>query len=87
MRYLAVDLGRQGIRINAISAGAVNTLAARGVAHFRDLLRINAERAPLQRSIESEEVGNAALFLASDLSSAVTGETMYVDAGFHITAG
>jgi len=87
VRYLAVDLGRQGIRINAISAGAVNTLAARGVAHFRDLLRINAERAPLQRSIESEEVGNAALFLASDLSSAVTGETMYVDAGFHITAG
>ncbi|MDQ3389577.1 MAG: enoyl-ACP reductase [Gemmatimonadota bacterium] len=87
VRYLAVDLGSRGIRINAISAGAVNTLAARGVAHFRDLLRITAERAPLGRAIDTAEVGKAALFLASDLSSGMTGETMYVDAGFNITAG
>ena len=87
VRYLAVDLGGDGIRINAISAGAVNTLAARGVAHFRDLLKITAERSPLGRAIEVEEVGGAALFLASDLSSGMTGETMYVDAGFNITAG
>jgi len=87
VRYLAVDLGRQGIRINAISAGAINTLAARGVAHFRDLLRITAERAPLGRAIEPEEVANATLFLASHLGSGVTGETIYVDAGFHVTAG
>jgi enoyl-[acyl-carrier protein] reductase I len=87
VRYLAVDLGRQGIRINAISAGAINTLAARGVAHFRDLLRITGERAPLGRVIEQEEVANAAVFLASPLASGVTGETIYVDAGFHVTAG
>ena len=87
VRYLAVDLGADGIRINAVSAGAVNTLAARGVAHFRDLLKITAERAPLGRAIEVEEVGGATLFLASDLSSGMTGETMYVDAGFNITAG
>jgi enoyl-[acyl-carrier protein] reductase I len=87
VRYLAVDLGTSGIRVNAISAGAVNTLAARGVAHFRDLLKITAERAPMRRAIEVEEVGNAALFLASSLSSGITGETMYVDAGFNITAG
>jgi enoyl-[acyl-carrier protein] reductase I len=87
VRYLAVDLGARGIRINAISAGAVNTLAARGVAHFRDLLKITAERAPMGRAIEPAEVGNATLFLASDLSTGITGETMYVDAGFNITAG
>ncbi len=87
VRYLAVDLGQRGIRINAVSAGAINTLAARGVAHFRDLLRITAERSPLKRTVEPDEVGNATLFLASPLSAGVTGETMYVDAGFNITAG
>lgn len=87
VRYLAVDLGARGIRINAVSAGAVNTLAARGVAHFRDLLKITAERAPLGRAIEVDEVGNATLFLASPLSTGMTGEVMYVDAGFNITAG
>lgn len=87
VRYLAVDLGARGIRINAISAGAVNTLAARGVAHFRDLLKITAERSPMNRAIEVDEVGNAALFLASELASGITGEVMYVDAGFNITAG
>ncbi|MFL5384226.1 MAG: enoyl-ACP reductase [Longimicrobiaceae bacterium] len=87
VRYLAVDLGPSGVRVNAVSAGAVNTLAARGVAHFRDLMRITAERSPLKRTVEAEEVGRATLFLASDLSSGITGETMYVDAGFNITAG
>jgi enoyl-[acyl-carrier protein] reductase I len=87
VRYLAVDLGASGIRINAISAGAVNTLAARGVAHFRDLLKVTADRSPLGRAIDVEEVAKASLFLASDLGSGVTGETLYVDAGFHITAG
>ena len=87
VRYLAVDLGQRGIRINAVSAGAVNTLAARGVAHFRDLLKITAERAPMKRSIEVDEVGNSTLFLASDLSTGITGEVIYVDAGFHVTAG
>ena len=87
VRYLAVDLGAAGIRINAVSAGAVNTLAARGVSHFRDLQKITAERSPLGRAIDVDEVGNATLFLASDLASGMTGETMYVDAGFNITAG
>jgi enoyl-[acyl-carrier protein] reductase I len=87
VRYLAVDLGSSGVRINAVSAGAVNTLAARGVAHFRDLMRITAERSPLKRTVDAEEVGRATLFLASDMSSGITGETMYVDAGFNITAG
>lgn len=87
VRYLAVDLGPRAIRVNAVSAGAINTLAARGVAHFRDLMKITAERSPLKRTVESEEVGRACLFLASDLSSGITGETMYVDAGFNITAG
>jgi enoyl-[acyl-carrier protein] reductase I len=87
VRYLAIDLGQRGIRINAISAGAINTLAARGVAHFRDLMRITAERSPLKRTVEPDEVGNATLFLASQLSAGMTGETMYVDAGFNITAG
>lgn len=87
VRYLAVDLGPKNIRVNAVSAGAINTLAARGVAHFRDLMKITAERSPLKRTVETEEVGRTCLFLASDLSSGITGETMYVDAGFNITAG
>lgn len=87
VRYLAVDLGPRNVRVNAISAGAINTLAARGVAHFRDLMKITAERSPLKRTVEPDEVGRACLFLASELGSGVTGETMYVDAGFNITAG
>jgi len=87
VRYLAVDLGPRAIRVNAVSAGAINTLAARGVAHFRDLMKVTSERSPLKRTVETEEVGRACLFLASDLSSGITGETMYVDAGFNITAG
>jgi enoyl-[acyl-carrier protein] reductase I len=87
VRYLAVDLGPRNVRVNAVSAGAINTLAARGVAHFRDLMKITGERSPLKRTVEAEEVGRATLFLASDLASGITGETMYVDAGFNITAG
>ncbi len=87
VRYLARDLGPRGVRINAISAGAVNTLAARGVAHFRDLLKVTGERAPLGRPVDVSEVGSSAVFLASDLASGITGETLYVDAGFNITAG
>ncbi|HEU0054809.1 MAG TPA: enoyl-ACP reductase [Longimicrobium sp.] len=87
VRYLAVDMGPRGVRVNAVSAGAINTLAARGVAHFRDLMKITAERSPLKRTVESSEVGNTTLFLASDLSTGITGETLYVDAGFNITAG
>ncbi len=87
VRYLAADLGARNVRVNAISAGAIQTLAARGVAHFRDLLKITADRSPLKRATEVGEVGNAALFLASDLSTGITGETIYVDAGFNITAG
>lgn len=87
VRYLARDLGPRAIRINAVSAGAINTLAARGVSHFRDLLRITGDRAPLGRPVEPAEVGAATMFLASDLSSGITGETLYVDTGFNITAG
>ncbi len=87
VRYLSINLGERNIRINAISAGAVNTLAARGVGNFLDLMKITAERAPLRRPIEVDEIGNAALFLASDLATGITGEVMYVDAGFNVTAG
>lgn len=87
VRYLAADLGARNIRVNAISAGAIQTLAARGVAHFRDLMKVTTDRSPLKRATEVREVGSTALFLASDLASGITGETIYVDAGFHITAG
>ncbi len=86
VRYLANDLGKDNIRVNAISAGPVNTLAARGIRGFSEILKIVRERAPLQRNIEAEEVGKSALFLLSNMSSAVTGEILHVDAGFHITA-
>ena len=84
VRYLAYDLGKQKIRVNAISAGPIKTLAARGIAGFSDMLKGHVERAPLQRNVEAEEVGKAALFLASDLSTAVTGEVLYVDCGYNI---
>jgi enoyl-[acyl-carrier protein] reductase I len=83
VRYLAWDLGDGGIRVNAISAGPVRTLAARGIPGFGSMADKASERAPLRRDITADEVGDAALFLASPLSSAVTGETMFVDAGFH----
>ena len=85
-RYLANSLGKDDIRVNAISAGPVKTLAASGVKSFKKMLSYNAQRAPLKRNISSSEVGNAAAFLCSELASGITGEVLYVDAGFNITA-
>ncbi|VAX15438.1 Enoyl-[acyl-carrier-protein] reductase [NADH] [hydrothermal vent metagenome] len=82
VRYLAVDLGERGIRINAISAGPVKTLASSGVANFKDLMRRGAEGSPMKRNVTIDEVGNAALYLLSGLSTATTGEVLFVDAGF-----
>lgn len=84
VRYLAHELGRKNIRVNAISAGAVKTRAASGIAHFDELLNESMRESPLHRTVESAEVGRIALALASDLSSAVTGGVLYADAGFHI---
>ena len=83
-RYLAANLGSRNIRVNAISAGPIKTLAARGVGDLSRMLESHAERAPLHRNVDQLEVGNTALFLASDLSSAITGEIMYVDCGYNI---
>lgn len=85
VRYLASDLGAKGIRVNAISAGPIKTLAARGISDFATILDTVTSRAPLRRNIEQAEVGNTALFLASDLASGITGEVTYVDCGFNIT--
>lgn len=85
VRYAAVDLGAQGIRVNAISAGPIKTLAASGIGDFRKILRWNELNAPLQRNVTQEEVGQMALALLSPLGSAVTGEIMHVDAGYNIT--
>jgi len=84
VRYLAEDLGRDGVRVNAISAGPLKTLAAAGIKGMRTMLSENAERTPLRRNIEHEEVGKAALFLCSGMASGVTGEVLYVDAGQNI---
>ncbi len=83
-RYLAADVGPQGHRVNAISAGPIRTLAASGVSGFGTILDIVPERAPLRRNVEPAEVGDAALFFLSDLSRAVTGTVLHVDCGFHI---
>jgi len=84
VRYLSYDLGKHRIRVNAISAGPIKTLAARGVSGLGEMLKNQAERSPLQRNIDVGEVGNAAVFLASDLASGITGETIYVDCGYNI---
>lgn len=84
-RQLAYELGPKSIRVNCISAGPVNTLSARGISGFSSMLGYHAERAPLKRNITPKEVGTCALFLCSELSGGVTGETIYVDSGFHIT--
>ncbi len=84
VRYLAEDLGKQNIRVNAVSAGPINTLSARGVKNMGSMLKHIAEKSPLRRNVEAREVGNTALFLVSDLSSAITGETIYVDCGYNI---
>ncbi len=84
VRYLAWNLGSKNIRVNAISAGPIKTLAARGVGDLSEMMRSHAERAPLHRNVDQLEVGGAALFLASDLSGAITGEVIYVDCGYNI---
>jgi enoyl-[acyl-carrier protein] reductase I len=84
VRYLAYDLGPKKIRVNGISAGPIRTLAASGISGFKEMLHHASERAPLKRNIDAEEVGRAALFLVSDLASAVTGEVLHVDAGYSI---
>ena len=84
IRYLATNLGPKNVRVNAISAGPVNTLAARGISGFTGMLKHHAEKAPLRRNVTLEEIGNAALFLCSNMSSGITGEIMYVDAGYNV---
>lgn len=84
VRQLAYEMGPKKIRVNAISAGPVSTLSARGISGFVDMLQLSREKAPLRRNIEPDEVGKAALFLLSDLASGITGEVLYVDAGFNI---
>jgi enoyl-[acyl-carrier protein] reductase I len=84
VRYLAASLGPEGIRVNAVSAGAIRTLAASGIANFREMLAKGEQAAPLKKNVTIEEVGNAAAFLCSDLASGITGEILYVDAGYNI---
>ena len=88
VRYLASSLGPKGIRVNGISAGPIKTLAAAGISGFGKILKFVEEHAPLRRNVTTEDVGNAAAFLLSDLAAAITGEILYVDAGFsHVVAG
>jgi enoyl-[acyl-carrier protein] reductase I len=84
VRYLAEDLGKYGIRVNAISAGPIRTLAAKGVSGFNDIMTTIEEKAPLRRNVDQEEVGDATMFLLSHLSRGITGEVIHVDAGYHI---
>jgi enoyl-[acyl-carrier protein] reductase I len=84
VRYLAVDLGRDGIRVNAISAGPVKTLAASGIGDFRYILKWNEHNAPLKRNTTIDDVGGAGVYLLSDLASGTTGEILHVDSGYHV---
>lgn len=86
VRYLAADLGQDGIRVNAVSAGPIRTLAAAGIKDFRSMLDKAAQSTPLRRNVSIEEVGNTCAFLCSDLASGITGEITYVDGGYNITA-
>jgi enoyl-[acyl-carrier protein] reductase I len=86
VRYLASALGPRGVRVNAISAGPVNTLAARGIRGFTGMLKHHAEHAPLRRNVELREIGDTAVFLASSMASGITGEVLFVDAGYNIMA-
>ena len=86
VKQLASEFGQRQIRVNAISAGPLNTLAARGISGFTDMQQIHADRSPMRRNITQDEVGDAALFLASTLSTGITGATLYVDAGYNIMA-
>lgn len=85
VRYLAADLGEKNVRVNAISAGPVRTLAAMGISGFREMLKYMEQRAPLKRNVTTEDVGKSALYLVSDLASGVTGEVIHVDCGYSIT--
>jgi enoyl-[acyl-carrier protein] reductase I len=84
VRYLSVDLGGQGIRINAISAGPIKTLAASGIGDFRYILKWNQYNSPLKRNVDLKEIGGAGLYLLSPLSAGVTGEVHHVDCGYHV---
>ncbi|MAC81337.1 MAG: enoyl-[acyl-carrier-protein] reductase FabI [Rhodobacteraceae bacterium] len=84
VKYLAEDLGKDGIRVNAISAGPIKTLAASGIGDFRYIMKWNELNAPLRRNVTTEDVGNSALYLLSDLGGGVTGEVLHVDAGYHV---
>ena len=84
VKYLAEDLGKDNIRVNAISAGPIKTLAASGIGDFRYILKLNELNSPLRRNVTIEDVGNSALYLLSDLGSGVTGENLHVDAGYHV---
>ncbi len=84
VRYLAEDLGKDGIRVNSISAGPIKTLAASGIGDFRYIMKWNEYNSPLRRNVTTDDVGNSALYLLSDLGAGVTGETHHVDAGYHI---
>jgi len=84
VKYLAEDLGRDGIRVNAVSAGPIKTLAAAGIGEFGSLLRWNANNAPLRKNVSIHDVGNSGMYLLSDLGSGVTGENLHVDAGYHV---
>lgn len=86
VRYLAADLGQENIRVNAVSAGPIRTLAAAGIKDFRTMLDKSAAATPLRRNVSIEEVGNTAAFLCSDLASGITGEVTYVDGGYNVTA-
>jgi enoyl-[acyl-carrier protein] reductase I len=84
VRYLANDMGKRNVRVNAISAGPIKTLAARGISGLSDMLKAHAERAPLKRNVDVNEVASTAVFLASDAGSGITGEVIYVDCGYNI---
>ena len=85
VRYLAADVGPKNIRVNAVSAGPIKTLAAAGISGFSNILNVYPERAPLRRNVESVEVAETAAFLLSDAGKGITGEVLMVDAGFHVT--
>ena len=84
VRQLAYDLGEDNIRVNAVSAGPLDTLSSRVISHYRDMKRVHAERSPMRRNITTDEVANAALFLLSDMASGITGEILHVDTGYNI---
>jgi enoyl-[acyl-carrier protein] reductase I len=85
VRYLAVDMGPRNIRVNAISAGPVRTLASAGISDFKEMLNLGASKSPLGRNVTLEEIGNAGLYLLSDMSTGVTGEISFVDSGYNVT--